>query len=392
MLNGILYPSERKVYNGEKVRNQTQKPPKKHPVIPDIDIIDLERSDDTLLADEEEKEYLQEEALDNNPGRKGFHFYMHIALLVVVVLVVSIVVYRLNHWGTFISQDDIFVDGEGIYEAEILDSIFPAEDEDGNILPPDHDGNGLTILAFGNAPFADDAGSEDSLASMMEDLTGGTVINCAVSGSYAASEWPYLSPDDVPMDAYTPYWLCTLAMNSEVAPNFLKVAEVMGDDLPPEGEYVYETLSNIDLNTIDVITFMYDATDYLMNHPMYNDEDPTDIRQFTGNIEAALGMLQANYPHLRIIILSPTYAFAVDDDGEYISSDVKRYDYDVLSTYSIRLCYSCNTRRVTFVDNLYGTITEDNATEYLTDNLHLNVAGRRLVAKRFLDALTYYGT
>ncbi|MCH5238368.1 MAG: hypothetical protein J1E95_11325, partial [Muribaculaceae bacterium] len=110
---------------------------------------------------------------------------------------------------------------------------------------------------------------------------------------------------DVPMDAYTPYWLCTLAMNSEVAPNFLKVAEVMGDDLPPEGEYVYETLSNIDLNTIDVITFMYVATDYLMNHPMYSDEDSMDIQQFTGNLEASFEILQRHYPHLRIIVMSP---------------------------------------------------------------------------------------
>ena len=375
------------------MRNQTQESRKKHPVIPDIDIIDLEKNDDTLPVDEEAKEYLPEgEDIENNPERKGFHFYMHIALLVVVVLVVSIVVYRLNHWGTFISQEEIFAGGEGIYEAELFDSIFPAEDENGNILPPDHDGNGLTILALGNAPFADDAGSEDSLASMIEDLTGGTVINCAVSGSYAASELSYLSPDDVPMDVYTPFWLCALALDSAIDFHYQRAAEIMGDDFPPEGEYVYETLSNIDLNNIDVITFMYDATDYLMNHPIYNDENPTDIMQFTGNIEAAVSLLQSNYPHLRIIILSPSYAFAVDDDGEYISSDVKRYDYDVLSTYCIRLCYSCNTRRVTFVDNLYGTITEDNANEYLTDNLHLNAAGRRLVAERFLDALTYYGT
>ena len=86
------------------------------------------------------------------------------------------------------------------------------------------------------------------------------------------------------------------------------------------------------------------------------------------------------------------YAAAVDENGEYISSDIQRYGWDVLSTYVIRQCYSCNTRGVTFVDNLYGTITEDNAEQYLTDNLHLNTEGRRLVAERFLYALTYYGS
>jgi lysophospholipase L1-like esterase len=44
------------------------------------------------------------------------------------------------------------------------------------------------------------------------------------------------------------------------------------------------------------------------------------------------------------------------------------------------------------VDHLYGTIHEDNAEDYLTDNLHLNKAGRELVADRFVEALYYYNT
>lgn len=387
-----MYPSDRKVYNGEKMRNQAEEQPKKHSAIPDIDIIDLEESDEILPADESQEEYPNEDDSKKNTRKRGFHFYMHIAMLTVVLLVIITVVYRVKHWGAFISQDDIFQNGEEVEDyADILDSIFPVEDENGNIQPPDHDGNGLTILALGNAPFADDADSEDSLASMIEDLTGGTVINCAVSGSYAASKMPSLSPDDAPMDAYTPYWLCLLSIFSEREQRFYKaVADVMGDDLPPEGEYVFETLSALDLNTVDVVVFMYDATDYLMNHPMYSNEYSMDIQKYTGNLEAAFDVLQSHYPHLRIIVLSPTYAFAVDDNGEYVSSDVKRNDYDVLSSYSISLGYSCNMRRVTFVDNLYGTITEDNATEYLKDNLHLNIEGRKLVAERFVYALNFY--
>ena len=63
---------------------------------------------------------------------------------------------------------------------------------------------------------------------------------------------------------------------------------------------------------------------------------------------------------------------------------------DVLSTYVIKEYTSCASRGVTFVDNLYGTITEDNAKEFLVDNLHLNVKGRKKVAERFSYALHYY--
>ena len=136
---------------------------------------------------------------------------------------------------------------------------------------------------------------------------------------------------------------------------------------------------------------MYDATDYLMGNAMYNDDNPTDPTQFTGNLEASLEVLQRLYPQIRIIVMSPTYAYAIDVDGNYVSSDIYIYNgRDVLSTYVIKECYSSNLHSVSFMDNLYGSITEDNAKEYLTDNLHLNVKGRKLIAKRFEYFLNYY--
>ena len=74
-----------------------------------------------------------------------------------------------------------------------------------------------------------------------------------------------------------------------------------------------------------------------------------------------------------------------------MSSDIMTYGgMDVLSTYVIKQSDSAAVQSVSFVDNLYGTIHEDNAKEYLTDNLHLNVKGRKAVAKRFVEALNYY--
>ena len=82
---------------------------------------------------------------------------------------------------------------------------------------------------------------------------------------------------------------------------------------------------------------------------------------------------------------------AVDENGDYVSSDMYIYNgRDVLSTYVIKECYSANIHSVSFMDNLYGSITEDNADEYLVDNLHLNVKGRKLIAKRFEYFLNYY--
>ena len=149
-------------------------------------------------------------------------------------------------------------------------------------------------------------------------------------------------------------------------------------------------MTSIDLSTVDVVVAMYDGSDYLDGRPMYNDGNSTDITQFTGNTEAGIELLNYCYPNIRIIIMSPAYAYGLDESGNYVSSDIQRYGWDVLSTYVIKQYASCTSRMVTFVDNLYGTINEDQAPDYLSDHLHLNPAGRKKVAERFVNALNYF--
>lgn len=366
-----------------------------HMKIPDIQIIDLESDENEELEElidgtdmdgtEEESE---EQEAEPRRIRFNIHTAMHLVLLTVVVAVLGITAYRIMHWGQFISQEEIFKDGEGTY-SDTLDLFVPVLDEAGNIILPAADAE-TTILVLGNSPFSDDRDSADSLANMITERTGASVINCSVSGSYMAAQRPYLSPEEVPMDAYTPYWLCTLTCSEDAKENFAAVADVLGDSAPPEAEEVYNTLTTLDMSSVDVIAIMYDAADYLLGHQMYSDQDSADIEQFTGNMEATIELIRNNFPHIRIIVMSPTYAFGIDENGEYISSDIQTYGQHFLSTYVIKQFQSCNTRGVTFVDNLYGTITEDNAEEYLTDNIHLNVEGRKLVADRFVQALEYF--
>lgn len=373
--------------------------------IPDIDIIDLEETSvpepeasDTEASDTassswaEAGEEPEEESgfVEDSPRKKGFRINMHMVLLAVIAIVVCVTVYRFHNWGNFISQDEIRENIEGSYE-DTLDLILPLTDENNEKVPL-NTADGLSIVFFGNAPFADDRDSEDNLVNMIGEMTGATTYNCAVSDSYLAAEWPYFSAEDRPMDAYTLYWLSVFAGRAGSDTMYDEALAAMGEDAPADAQAAYETLRSVDFSTVDVIAIMYDAYDYLLGHPMYSDENSTDITQFTGNLEAGIEFLQATYPHIRIIVMSPTYAYSneLDEDGNYISSDIIRYGWDVLSTYAIKEYGSCASRQVTFVDNLYGTITEDNAGEYLIDNLHLNVEGRRKVAQRFIYALNYY--
>ena len=381
--------------------------------MPDIEIVDLENetmqdtdsgksahksnkkqtSDVSPKADEyddfseeyEEEDYPEE---DKAPAPAGIRRFLnvHVFFALVMIIVIGLVAYRFTHWGQRVSQSDIFKDGQGSYD-DSWDSILPLTDENGQMVITD----ASNIVLFGNAPFADDRDSSDSLANLIAKETGANVYNCSISGSYLAAQELNFDPTVAAMDAYCLYWLVSLATGAPIDNYYVQAAEQLGDKTPADAEEVINTLKTLDFNTIDTVAIMYDATDYLLGNPMYNDDNPTDPTQFTGNLEASLDVLQSLYPQIRIIVMSPTYAYAVDENGDYVSSDMYVYNNrDVLSTYVIKECYSANVHSVSFMDNLYGSITEDNAKEYLTDNLHLNVKGRKLIAKRFEYFLNYY--
>lgn len=319
---------------------------------------------------------------DSDYPRKGIYrfFNVHVIFLVLFLALVGFIFVRIKNWGVKVDLDEIFKDGPGEYD-DSLDSVLPLLDADRNIINFEEP---ATIVAFGNAPFADDRDSEDNLANIIADMTGATVYNCSIGDSYLACNFGEL-------DMYTFYWLAHLACGSDVKQNYINAPETLGDALPEDAMEATELITSIDFNEVDVITVMYDATDYLLGNWMYEDENPTDTFTFTGNLEAGIELFQQTYPHIRIIVMSPTYAYAVDKEGNYVSSDQFTYnDQDVLSTYVIKEYASCSSRSVSFVDHLYKTITEDNAKDYLIDNLHLNVEGRKLVAERFEYFLNYY--
>lgn len=310
---------------------------------------------------------------------------MHTILLLVFLLMIGGFVYRFFNWGVRVDPNEIEIDDE---RADTLDLILPLVDEDGNIIPDSDDET--VIVCFGNAPFADNRGTSDNLANIIARKTGATVYNFGISDSFLAARNFTLDTSIEPIDAYNFYWLIQTAVKGPSSSRYLDAEIELGEDMPPHASEICEQIYNMDFNNVDVAVIMYDASDYLAGHEMYNDSNSTDIEQFTGNMEAGIELLQNTYPWIRIIVMSPTYAYAVDEDGKYISSDMYTYGWDVLSTYAIKQQESCSNRGVTFIDHIYGTITEDNADDYLIDNLHINTAGKELIADRFVYALEYY--
>lgn len=362
--------------------------------IKDLEIIDLDSeqkpdSQQPVAEKENKKQKTQEQEPDDEErpdimdiltGKLG-----HIIFVLIILIFLGVIVYKIWNWGTTVKSEYDPNNISDDYEIEVLDNFVPLQNET-DIVGVD-DGK-TTIVAFGNAPFSDDRDSEDSLANLIEDKTGATVINCSIPDTYLAFEGESLENPASTMDIFNLYWLSTVAcFDSDI---FYYFPEEKIATFPQEAVDAVERIKAIDWETVDVITIMYDGSDYLDGRKVYDVENLTDIYTTYGNLCASIELFQQCFPYIRIIVMSPTYAFGIDDDGEYISSDIKIYDEHPLSTYAGMMERGAYLHYVTYLDHIYGTVHEDNATQYLIDNIHLNVDGRNAVAERFKYALEYF--
>lgn len=338
-------------------------------------------------------------------GKKHFRLNIHIVLIAVFILCITIIFIKFKNWGVTVDHDDIFGNADDDIHSDNYDSFHPLRAAENDITPPPlKTSDGLNIVLFGNNPFSDDRNSGDGLANMIAAMAGEkigntgidvTVYNCSIGGSYMAAEQPHFTTEQ-PWDAFSLYWMSLITTDILSDDYYGAAMDALGADAPAELAEVRKTITEIDFDKVDVIAIMYDGTDYLMGHPISDASDYADIQQFIPHLEAALDIFLENHPDIRIIVLSPPYAFSdqLDENGDYISSDIYPYGEDDkhLSRYAITESYLCAEKEVTFIDNIYGTFNEDEAKYYLTDNLHLNVEGRRKIAERFISALFYYGT
>lgn len=270
---------------------------------------------------------------------------------------------------------------------EILDIMYPAPEAAAGSTADD---GRTVIVAFGNSPLADARGASDSLAGLIEDMTDATVYNCSVGSSYLCAGSQVLSSQLTPADAFNFYWLTASVCQRNNRYVYRDIFETLGDDAPSDGRDAYDTLQSIDFATVDVITLMYDAADYLAGHRAAGTADEPDIRLFTDNMRAGIRLIQQTYPHIRIIVMSPAYAYASDSEGNRQDSAEYSYGTDTLTDFVTAAYDVAESCGVTFVDNYNGTVTVSNASEYLEDHVHLNAAGRKAFAERFAAALHYF--
>lgn len=331
-----------------------------------------------VVEEEDEEEDSEEDS--HSPDK----MWLVILLLFVLIIAGGIAIFfYLKNNGAFsgITQNTdnppISSENHTSDEASAFDLMVAAPSQAAGSTADDGE---TVIVTLGNAPFADDRASDTGLANLIASLSGATVYNCAVDTSYLCAESNVLSSELAPFDAFNLYWLTTTFCQHNNKYVYEDIFLSLGENMPSDGKASYDQLQEIDFAKVDVIAIMYDASDYLAGHSAVSSADDLDIRKAADNLGAAIELISQTYPHIRIIVMSPTYA----SEAENSTANTALYRF-ISAQYETALKYN-----VTFIDNYHGDITEETASQYLLDNIHLNEQGRQYVAERFVDALVYF--
>jgi len=303
----------------------------------------------------------------------------HLIIWIIIGILFLIVAVRLYIWnrGTKSDYDPNNISDE--YDTEALDTIYKVNTAkiEGFV-----DDGVTTVLIMGNDPISDKTG-DGSIASLVAKKTQADVYSAGFSGTCLAARNSNYS-EDCAIDAFSLFYL-TKAM----CDNDYSLQDSLIDSGAVSSDYAasLDVLKNTDYSKVDVLVFFYDANDYLQRRNLYDDNNDTNTGTYTGALRASAKQIAEKYPHIRIILMSPYFASVVDESGNYLSGDTTNLGCGVIPNYlqfSIDVGNEC---LFTVIDNYYGTIIEDTASEYLVDNIHLNDKGREAIAERLAETI-----
>lgn len=312
-------------------------------------------------------------------SKSGFHINLHFILIAAILLIAIVSVYRLYRWnqGTPLDTDTADVDPSQ-FDIEALDMIIPM---DSSLLAGREDDGVTTILCLGNNPFTDDRG-DTGLAAQIASKTNSVVYDCAFPDSSAACKYPIYNPEYT-KDHFNLYYVVECFRNNE----FTAISSIANDEPDPRFTETVEVMKTIDMNEVDIIVIMYDSTDYNMGTPSDNPDNLYDVTAFTGGLRTTLNNIKETWPYIRIFVMSPSYARYMDEDGSLHNGTTTDLGNGTLNHYLVKEADAVMDCGVSFIDNYFGTINEDNYEEYMSDHMHYNNAGREKLADRIADII-----
>ncbi len=309
---------------------------------------------------------------------KQFRLNIHLILLAVIVLIIIFCAVKLYIWNKGVPSDYDPNRQTTDFDTEAMDYIIP--------LAPDklegrEDDGVTTILCLGDDPFSLDQGS-GGLAEQIAAKTGATVYNGSFTGTTMAVQFEDYN-DGYILDAFA----FVNVAKSLASGNFDLLSTAASYSFDQAFPQTVSTLESIDMNSLDMICIMYDGSDYINRRPCEDPNHPDNPQTYTGALRSGIQAIQEAWPHIRIVVMSHTFCHNVNEEGNFENGDRLDLGNGTLSHYLQKELDTTSELGVSFIDNFYGSINEDNYLDYMTDYIHFNDAGRELLATRFAECI-----
>lgn len=302
--------------------------------------------------------------------------WVYFAVLGVIVAVVAFSVFKLVRWNMGTAETEGVVEGD--FEVEVLDQIFlmPAD----KLALKEDDGQ-ETILFLGNdvLTYYND---EDGFVQQVEKKLGAKCINAGFPASTVALKNASYDPE-YPLDAYSFYNVANSIVNQDFS-RMLEACTSFPDSRYDENSAL---LADLDMSKVDTLVVFYDAQDYISLRIGMNPDNDSDPITYSGALNAGIKAIQEKYPYIRIVCMSFPMCYAYDASGSLVSGDRFDFGNGRLTTYLQFMIDTCGATGVSFVDNYYGTIHEDNSSGWMLDNIHVNAACNEHMAQHFIEAI-----
>lgn len=220
---------------------------------------------------------------------------------------------------------------------------------------------GKKIVVFGDSIW-NAARGEDGISEYIQQATGATVYNCAIGGTTAA-----LVEGENSMENWTSN--CFNGM-IYVARKLVPAEKVLGDNT-----VVLDIIKQVDFAEMDYVIVSYGLNDFFCDVSIYPKEY-YEITNYVGALRNGITKLKENYPHLKIIVISPTYTQMFEGEKTFEIGDYVEAARGVAAEMEVE-----------FLDmfHILGNNAESRM-EHLEDGVHLSAEGRKV----YSDAVIHF--
>lgn len=240
----------------------------------------------------------------------------------------------------------------------------------------------VDIVAFGDSEFGE-VRDETAVPALLQELTGKSVFNAGMGGTCLSR-----LETDRRLD-YAKGSLSMVGLAKAIwAEDFgvqrtARIRESMTEYFPE----VVAGLAEVDFSRVEIVLIQQGLNDYHAGALIENPEDPWDEYTLLGALRSSVHALRKANPHMRIVLVTPVFTW-------YPAKGTTCREEDqgggVLEDYVDALERAAGELELEFIDmyhDLYPHEDWGDWKTYTRDGIHLNEAGRRLMAEKIAEAI-----